>query len=95
MRKSLLIISLLLGHFLSFAQIDYEAHFSNCTFTVDDNNLFAANGTDLLAHVSLWEVKGVEFTNCRFEDARTGNHSRKSAIRMAIKLTKRLRTLVI
>ena len=60
--------------------MDNKGAFTNCTFTVDDNNLFAANGTDLLAHVSLWDVKGVEFTNCRFEDARTGNHSRKSAI---------------
>jgi len=60
--------------------VDNKGSFTTCTFTVDDNNLFAANGTDLLAHVSLWDVKGVEFTNCRFEDARTGNHSRKSAI---------------
>ena len=60
--------------------MDNKGAFTNCTFTVDDNNLFAANGTDLLAHVSLWDVKGVEFTHCRFEDARTGNHSRKSAI---------------
>ena len=60
--------------------VDNKGSFTNCTFTVDDNNLFAANGTDLLAHVSLWDVKGVEFTHCRFEDARTGNHSRKSAI---------------
>ncbi len=60
--------------------VDNKGSFTGCTFTVDDNNLFAANGTDLLAHVSLWDVKGVEFTNCRFEDARTGNHSRKSAI---------------
>ncbi len=60
--------------------IDNKGSFTNCTFTVDDNNLFAANGTDLLAHVSLWDVKGVEFTHCRFEDARTENHSRKSAI---------------
>ncbi len=60
--------------------MDNKGSFTNCTFTVDDNNLFAANGTDLLAHVSLWDVKGVEFTHCRFEDARTENHSRKSAI---------------
>jgi subtilisin family serine protease len=60
--------------------VDNKGSFTGCTFTVDDNNLFAANGTDLLAHVSLWDVKGVEFTHCRFEDARTGNHSRKSAI---------------
>ncbi|MBR0304608.1 MAG: T9SS type A sorting domain-containing protein [Bacteroidales bacterium] len=59
---------------------DNWGSFSNCTFTVDDNNLFAANNTDFLAHVTMWDVKGVRFTHCRFEDVRTGFHTRKSAI---------------
>ncbi len=63
MRKSLLIISLLLGHFLSFAQIDYEAHFSNCTFTVDGGYL----GTEVFhKHIDLARVKGVKFNGCSF-----------------------------
>ena len=60
--------------------IDNKGAFHNCTFTINDNNLFTSNSTDFGQHVSLWDVKGVEFTHCRFEDARTGNHSRKSAI---------------
>ena len=60
--------------------VDNQGSFTNCTFTVDDNNLYASNGTDFLAHVTLWDVKGVTFTHCRFEDARTGTHTRKSAI---------------
>ena len=73
--------------YLSYADTNYAGQvvdnmgsFTNCTFTVDDNNLYASNGTDFLAHVTLWDVKGVKFTHCRFEDARTGTHTRKSAI---------------
>ena len=73
--------------YLSYSQtlgtgdvVDNKGSFSNCTFTVDDNNLYAANGTGFLAHVTLWDVKGVKFTHCRFEDARTESHTRKSAI---------------
>ena len=59
---------------------DNWGSFNNCTFTVDDNNLFAANNTDFLSHVTMWDVKGVRFTRCRFEDVRTQSHTRKSAI---------------
>ena len=59
---------------------DNWGSFNNCTFTVDNNNLFAANNTDFLAHVTMWDVKGVRFTRCRFEDVRTQSHTRKSAI---------------
>ena len=59
---------------------DNWGSFQNCTFTVDDNNLFAANNTDFLAHVTMWDVKGVRFTRCRFEDVRTQSHTRKTAI---------------
>ena len=59
---------------------DNWGSFTNCTFTVDNNNLFAANNTDFLAHVTMWDVKGVSFTRCRFEDVRTQSHTRKPAI---------------
>ena len=59
---------------------DNWGSFNNCTFTVDDNNLFAANNTDFLSHVTMRDVKGVGFTRCRFEDVRTQSHTRKSAI---------------
>lgn len=45
--------------------------FSNCTFTVDDNNLFAANDTSFDTHVSLWDVRGVSFEGCTFNNATT------------------------
>ena len=45
--------------------------FSNCTFTVDDNNLFAANDTSFDTHVSLWDVRGVSFEGCTFSNAAT------------------------
>ena len=73
--------------YLSYADTTYPGFindnwgsFQNCTFTVDDNNLFAANNTDFLAHVTMWDVKGVSFTRCRFEDVRTQSHTRKTAI---------------
>ena len=73
--------------YLSYADTTYPGYiadnkgsFTNCTFTVDDNNLFAADNTDFLAHVTMWDVKGVSFTRCRFEDVRTQGHTRKSAI---------------
>ena len=31
--------------------------FSNCTFTIDDNNLFAANDTSFDTHAYLWDVR--------------------------------------
>ena len=45
--------------------------FSNCTFTIDDNNLFAANDTSFDTHVSLWDVRGVSFEGCTFNNATT------------------------
>ena len=45
--------------------------FPNCTFTVDDNNLFAANDTSFDTHVSLWDVRGVSFEGCTFNNATT------------------------
>ena len=59
---------------------DNKGSFHNCTFTIDDNNLYASNGTDFIEHVRLWDVKGVTFSRCRFEDVRTGVHSRGIAV---------------
>ena len=50
---------------------DNFSGFSNCTFTVDNDNLFAANNTAFDAHVSLWDVKGVTFEGCTFTNATT------------------------
>ena len=45
--------------------------FSNCTFTIDDNNLFAANDTSFDTHAYLWDVRGVSFEGCTFSNATT------------------------
>lgn len=64
--------------FLSYADVvsgttvrDNFSGFSNCTFTVDNDNLFAANNTFFDAHATLWDVKGVTFEGCTFTNATT------------------------
>ena len=53
---------------LSGGIANYNATFSRCTFTVDNSNLFAANGTVFAEHVRLWDVKGVKFSGCDFSN---------------------------
>ena len=56
--------------------------FSNCTFTIDDNNLFAANDTSFDTHAYLWDVRGVSFEGCTFSNAATAmTYDRGYAIR--------------
>ena len=64
--------------FLPYADIisgttvrDNFSGFSNCTFTIDDNNLFAANNTSFDTHATLWDVKGITFEGCTFTNATT------------------------
>ena len=47
---------------------NYNSTFSRCTFTIDNSNLFAANNTAFAEHVRLWDVKGVTFEGCTFND---------------------------
>ena len=70
--------------FLSYADTvagnairDNLSDFTRCTFTIDDNNLFAANDTTFDTHVSLWDVKGVTFKGCTFTNATTDNSAEK------------------
>ena len=51
---------------------NYVSSFKNCTFTVDDNNLLAANDTVFSEHVKLWDVKGVSFEGCTFLNQTSG-----------------------
>ena len=51
---------------------NYVSSFKNCTFTVDDNNLLAANDMVFSEHVKLWEVKGVSFEGCTFLNQTSG-----------------------
>ena len=50
---------------------NYSASFTRCTFTIDTNNLFAANNTAFAEHVRLWDVKGIPFKGCVFENRAT------------------------
>ena len=59
---------------------DYLGSFTNCTFTVDDNNLFSANNTAFSDHVSLWGVKGVKFHGCTFNNLTSNQNDRRHAI---------------
>lgn len=54
------------------ATIGNLGSFTRCTFTVDDDNLFAANDTSFTAHATLWDVYGVSFLGCTFTNATTG-----------------------
>ncbi len=51
---------------------DNKSYFSNCTFSVDNDNNFATNNVVHNAHVSLWDVKGVSFIGCDFTETTTG-----------------------
>ena len=59
---------------------DNQSSFKNCTFTVDDNNLFAANNTSFLDHATLWGVKGVKFLGCTFQNLTSSSYGRRHAI---------------
>ncbi len=59
---------------------DNTSHFIRCTFTVDDDNLFASNGTSFLEHVSLWRVRGVKFLGCTFRNETSGSSTRGTGI---------------
>lgn len=50
----------------------YNASFTNCTFSVDGNNLFSDNNTSFSEHVRLWEVNGVHFNGCTFTNTSGG-----------------------
>ena len=68
--------------FLSYAdtigQNDIRANqsrFNKCSFSVDDDNHFSANGTSFYAHASLWDVNGVRFNGCTFTNTMTGRYA--------------------
>ena len=58
------------------------SYFTRCTFTIDDDNLFAENDAVFKNHVSLWKVRGVKFNGCTFrnETTTTIDSSRGKAI---------------
>ena len=61
------------NHSLTGIVTDNVSHFTNCEFTVDNNNLFAQNNADFIDHVTMWQVRGVKFKGCRFSNTTTAN----------------------
>ena len=51
---------------------DNISHFTRCTFTIDNNNLFAGNNTSFEEHIFLWGVRGVKVNGCTFRNETTG-----------------------
>lgn len=61
--------------------IDNVSSFEKCTFTVDNDNHFAANGCTFNTHASLWDVRGVSFSGCTFSNSmNTANSDYRTAI---------------
>ena len=65
------------NHTTGGAVTDNVSYFTRCTFTVDNDNLFAQNGTSFNSHVTMWHVRGVKFNGCTFRNE-TSNHSGKA-----------------
>ena len=65
------------NHTTGGAVTDNASYFTRCTFTVDNNNLFAQNGTSFNNHVTMWHVRGVKFNGCAFRNE-TANHGGKA-----------------
>ena len=65
------------NHTTGGAVMDNVSHFTRCTFTVDNDNLFAANDVTFKNHVTMWHVRGVKFNGCAFRNE-TGSHSGKA-----------------
>jgi hypothetical protein len=57
-----------------------QSSFTNCSFVVDDDNLFSQSNGYFIDHVTMWEVRGVQFKGCAFENATTGQNDRRHAI---------------
>ena len=65
------------NHTTGGAVTDNASYFTRCIFTIDNNNLFAQNGTSFNSHVTMWHVRGVKFNGCTFRNE-TSNHSGKA-----------------
>ena len=61
-------------------EVDYVSLFRQCAFTVNDQNLFAANDTVFTEHVRLCGVKGVPFKGCSFSDSTTSPTSGRRGV---------------
>jgi len=50
---------------------DNVGKFTNCTFIIDDDHRFATNQAIVRHHVTMWEVRGVTFEGCLFDNVCT------------------------
>ena len=48
--------------------IDNQSYFYRCVFTVNDDNLFGQDNGLFIDHVTMWEVRGVKFKGCTFNN---------------------------
>ena len=58
--------------FMSYGEgsnVNNVSYFRNCTFTWDDDLL--ANESTVQSHITMYQVKGVDFKGCTFKDERT------------------------
>ena len=65
------------NHTTGGAVTDNVSYFTRCIFTIDNNNLFAQNGTSFNSHVTMWHVRGVKFNGCAFRNG-TASHGGKA-----------------
>ena len=68
------------NHALNGGVANNQSYFSNCSFTVNDNNLFSQNSVSFIDHVTLWDVRGIDFNGCTFGNATTTQGDRRHAI---------------
>lgn len=68
------------NHTTTHQVTDNASYFTRCTFTVDDDNLFVAQGRNFQNHVTMWQVRGVKFNGCSFRNEMSGTASKGKAI---------------
>ena len=68
------------NHALNGSVTNNQSYFTGCSFTVNDDNLFSQGNGQFIDHVTLWEVKGIAFNGCTFENATTAQGDRRHAI---------------
>jgi len=68
------------NHALNGSVTNNQSYFTGCSFTVNDDNLFSQGNGQFIDHVTLWEVRGIAFNGCTFENATTAQGDRRHAI---------------
>ncbi len=68
------------NHALNGNVTNNQSYFTGCSFTVNDDNLFSQGNGQFIDHVTLWEVRGIAFNGCTFENATTAQGDRRHAI---------------